>query len=283
MGCNCFNLSTEDSAFLSGLKEIPRELHTDIDTAIILGDTIGRGQYSEVKTGRVKRNDERVAVKCLELSRIGNTLRFLRRELAIMQDARHPHIVNYKGCYKDNQTLYISMELCESSLKERMVTQGKLPEVFVRKVAAQAIDALAYLHRKKIAHRDVKPENILLDRNGDVKLVDFGLSRELTAQQVTIVGTPYYLAPEVLRGHYSFECDMWSLGVVLYFALFACVPFKADESSVLYHKIASERPAFPSEASPEAVAFLQRLLTKNPKRRMTPDEAFVHPWLSQST
>lgn len=240
---------------------------------------LGRGQYSEVKLGRLK-DDTLVAVKCLELNRIAKTLRFLRRELAIMREARHPNIVRYLGCYKDDKTLYISMELCSTSLRERMQNELKLPEEFVRKVARQTIDALAYLHKKKIAHRDIKPENILLDSNGDVKLVDFGLSRVLTDQQVTVVGTPYYLAPEVLGGVYSFECDMWSLGVVLYFALFGCVPFKAEDSSMLFHRIANVRPTFPQEASPDSVSFLQRLLSKNPKRRMTPAEAFTHPWLS---
>lgn len=244
-----------------------------------LEETLGRGQYSEVKLGRL-RDNTLVAVKCLELTRISKTLRFLRRELGIMREARHPNIVQYLGCYKDDMTLYISMELCRTSLKDKMKNEGKLQEEFVRKVARQAIEALAYLQKKKIAHRDVKPENILLDSNDDVKLVDFGLSRVLTEQQITIVGTPYYLAPEVLKGDYSFECDMWSLGVVLYFALFGCVPFKAEDSSMLFHRIANARPTFPEGASPDSMSFLQHLLSKNPRRRMTPAEAFAHPWLA---
>ena len=201
-----------------------------------------------------------------------------------MRHARHPNIVKYMGCYRDAKTIYISMELCASSLKEKMQLLGRIPESDVKKIARETISALSHLHELKIAHRDVKPENILLDSEGNVKLVDFGLSRYLKSEkEITIVGTPYYLAPEVLQGVYSFECDMWSVGVVLYFALFGSVPFKAEDSTMLFQRIASSRPTFPVEASPDCVSFLQQLLSKNPKRRMTPAQAFEHAWLASST
>lgn len=280
MGCNCSHLSVEENDFLSSLREIPGINHSDISTALTLGQTLGSGQYSVVRAG-TKKDGESVAVKCIELSRVGKTLRFLRRELDIMRHANHPNIVKYLGCYRDSKTIYITMERCASSLKEKMLLVGRLPEADVKKIARETISALSHLHELKIAHRDVKPENILLDANGAVKLVDFGLSRYLkTEKEITIVGTPYYLAPEVLQGVYSFECDMWSVGVVLYYALFGAVPFKADDSNMLFQRIASSKPSFPMEASQDCVSFIQLLLSKNPKRRMTPAQAFEHPWLA---
>lgn len=247
-------------------------------------DIIGSGHYSEVKKARDNKQ-ELVAVKCIPLDQMTKEMRLISREVSILTAARHPHIVRYIGCFRDNEFFYLTMELCTGgNLRESIDASGPLPEARVREIARETVSALAYLHSLDIAHRDIKPENILFDSEMHVKLADFGLSRHLTQpDRLTVVGTPYYLAPEMIQGKYSIQCDMWSLGVVLYFAMVGKLPFTGEDFGGLFNQIRTATITNWGVCSEAAVDFIRALLVRSPSRRMTAESAKSHVWLSRQS
>jgi len=243
---------------------------------------IGSGQYSEVKKALTDSGDL-VAVKCIPLDQMGKDLRRVSREVSILMTTEHMHIVRYLGCYRDLEQFYMVMELCSGgNLRERIDEEGVLEEAWIRAKAREIVQALAYLHARQIAHRDIKPENILFTASHQVKLADFGLSRALTApDHLTVVGTPYYLAPEMVSGVYTPLCDMWSLGVVLYYALVGKLPFQGSDFSDLYNQIRCFHIVNWGKCSEPAISFLKGLLVRTPRDRMSAKQALEHHWLSQ--
>jgi calcium-dependent protein kinase len=135
-----------------------------------------------------------------------------------------------------------------------------------------------YLHERKISHRDIKPENILF-KEKEPKLADFGLARVLgETSTYTIVGTPYYLAPEVIAGEYNLKCDVWSLGVVLYFAITGKKPFVGEGCDDLFEKIQRDEIDFQGVAE-EAQDFFRYVLKKDHKLRPCARDVLEHQWL----
>jgi calcium-dependent protein kinase len=152
----------------------------------------------------------------------------LHQEVAILQTLDHPNIVKYYETYEDEKFIYLVMELCPGGeLFEKLSANKTMNE----NMAAQAIEknlrALIHCHKQNIVHRDIKPENIMYDSVGEVKLIDFGLAKQTTGGQKlhTIAGTPYFIAPEVLGGSYNKECDIWSLGILLFVLVTGIYPF----------------------------------------------------------
>lgn len=241
---------------------------------------LGEGHFSVVSRARDKLGRE-VALKCLCLSAIRTEMHLLEREISILHLLEHPNIVKLFGVFQDEDSIYLSMELCEGgSLKEQIV-DGPLPEEAVRQVANQMLQALSYLHKKNVCHRDLKPENILFTKSGTVKLGDFGLARVMEGtKEFSRVGTPYYLAPEVIFGHYNKRCDLWSLGVVLYYALLGTLPFKGEDFEDLFSSIQNGIVRNWQGCSPAAKDFLQLLLEPRFNRRLSAMEALRHSWLN---
>ena len=147
------------------------------------------------------------------------------------------------------------------------------------------------MHRRNVVHRDIKPENILFetpDEDSPVKIIDFGLARKHYASlgeppMTTIVGTPYYIAPEVLRKNYGKACDMWSVGVIAYIILCGYPPFNGSSNREVYEAVVKGKYWFPSEdwenISSGAKDFINGLLQRDPRHRMTVDQALRHPWI----
>lgn len=190
--------------------------------------------------------------------------------------------------------VYIVLELMEGGeLFDRIKNRGKLPEKYAKLIFYQVVLAVHYLHSRGITHRDLKPENILLADKSDItiaKVSDFGLSKLVDAETMmkTFCGTPMYVAPEILstvgRGSYTNQVDVWSLGVILYVCLSGSVPFNCHNKHMsLQDQIKRGHYSFPesrfSHVSERAIDLIKRMMTVNPKRRITITQIMLHPWL----
>jgi serine/threonine protein kinase len=167
-----------------------------------------------------------------------------------------------------------------------LLKNGSLPVEKVQKIFTQLVGAVAYVHNCSCVHRDLKLENILLDKNENVKLVDFGFTREYEGKASylqTFCGTVCYSAPEMLKGEkYAGEkVDVWSLGVILYALLTGELPFDDDDDNVTRTKILSEEPKFPEHLNPDARSLLGVLLSKRPLRRPALSDILTHPFLAE--
>ncbi|KAI9251247.1 kinase-like domain-containing protein [Sporodiniella umbellata] len=211
------------------------------------------------------------------------------REAYIMKLLHHPHIVQLKELHMTASFFYITMEYVEGGqLLHHIVSQGKLDEDDARSFARQIISALDYMHRNSIVHRDLKIENILLDKDRkNVKVVDFGLSNLYCPERrlSTYCGSLYFAAPELLRGepYRGPEIDVWSLGVVIYVMVTGVVPFDDLSLSGLHNKIKSALVNYPEHLSPPCQDMLQRILVADPHRRMILADVIRHPWMCGPT
>lgn len=145
------------------------------------------------------------------------------------------------------------------------------------------LEALIYIHSHDIIHRDIKPENIMFDKpNGFVKMIDFGLATRVQSEITSITGSPYYIAPEVIKKCYSSQCDIWSLGVVLYQIMTGNMPFVGNTQTALFNAIKNKHPFIPYHLSDDLKDLLRKMLNKDPSKRITPTEALNHPWFKSA-
>lgn len=171
-------------------------------------------------------------------------------------------------------------------LYDYLLRHGKLPVDKVQKTFTQLVGAVAYVHQQHCVHRDLKLENILLDKHENVKLLDFGFAREYegkTNYLQTFCGTICYSAPEMLKGEkYAGEkVDVWSLGIILYALLCGELPFDDDDDDVTRRKILSEEPKYPDHVPPDALALMKQLLSKRPFPRPSLLDILNHPFLAE--
>ena len=154
----------------------------------------------------------------------------IKEEVKILTKLDHPNIVKYYETYDDEKYIYLVMEyIGGGELFEKIAEQKNqtFTENVAREYLQKLIGACHHMHAQGIVHRDIKPENIMLSDNNEVKLIDFGLSKRRNPNDKlkTIAGTPYYMAPEVLKGVYDEKADIWSLGVLLYVFMSGYLPF----------------------------------------------------------
>ena len=146
----------------------------------------------------------------------------------------HANIVNYYETYEDPRFVYLCMELCTGGelIENCMSNRAEFEEKRAVEIAYSLLSALAHIHSKGLIHRDIKPENIMFDKpNGTIKFIDFGMACQFRKGINELAGTPYFIAPEVLKGNYGKECDVWSLGVVFYMMLTGKLPFTGASTS----------------------------------------------------
>jgi serine/threonine protein kinase len=183
--------------------------------------------------------------------------------------------------------VWLVLEYCPGDeLYNYLLQHGKLPVDKVQKTFTQLVGAVCYVHRQSCVHRDLKLENILLDKNENVKLCDFGFTREYEGKAnylQTFCGTICYSAPEMLKGEkYAGEkVDVWSLGVILYALLCGELPFDDDDDGVTRSKILNHEPNYPDHIPPDALSLLKSLLSKRPLLRPTLPDILAHPFLAE--
>jgi calcium-dependent protein kinase len=168
-------------------------------------------------------------------------------EINLLKSLDHPNIMKIYEYFADEQQFYIVSEYCEGGeLFDFIQSRGTMNETIIAKIFHQIMSALLYCHNHQIIHRDIKPENLLLkeqiesdDSDFDIKLIDFGASLQIDNKKKAnqVVGTPYYVAPEVLMGSYDSKCDIWSAGVILYIMLCGYPPFYGDNDDEILQKV----------------------------------------------
>jgi len=266
---------------------------TNIDDHYILGEELGTGGFSVVVEATSKTDGEKYAVKIIDKQLIKEDIKLLKREIDIMKKVDHKNILKLHEIYEDDAKVYIVMELINGSeLFDRIVEKGFYSERNAQVVVKQILDAVAYLHSKGIAHRDLKPENLLCSGTGEdeiVKIADFGLSKIQTEEErlMTSCGTPGYVAPEVLLCEsYDQSVDMWGVGIITYILLAGYPPFYDEnnpgDDTALFEKVINVEYDMDDECwddvSELAKDFIRHLLVKDPKERLSAQQAIDHAW-----
>ncbi|KAJ9564102.1 hypothetical protein OSB04_000068 [Centaurea solstitialis] len=247
-----------------------------------MGEEVGRGHFGHTCKAKFKKGEfkgQEVAVKVIPKSKMTTAIAIedVRREVKILRALTgHNNLVKFYDAYEDHDNVYVVMELCEGGeLLDRILSRGgKYTEDDAKVVC--------------VVHRDLKPENFLFtskDENSQLKAIDFGLSDFVKPDERLndIVGSAYYVAPEVLHRSYSTEADVWSIGVIAYILLCGSRPFWARTESGIFRAVLKAHPSFTEVPWPtlslEAKDFVKRLLNKDPRKRMTAAQALGHPWI----
>lgn len=260
------------------------------------GEEVGRGHFGYTRVATAKKGElkgQQVAVKIIPKSKMTTAIAIedVRREVKILKGlAGHSNLIKIYEAYEDNDNVYIVMELCRGGeLLDRILSRGgKYTEEDAKAVMLQILNVVSFCHLQGVVHRDLKPENFLFtskDEDSTLKAIDFGLSDFVKPDEKLndIVGSAYYVAPEVLHRSYSTEADVWSVGVIAYILLCGSRPFWARTESGIFRSVLKADPSFNEEPWPslssEAKDFVKRMLNKDPRKRITAAQALCHPWL----
>ncbi|KAH8067914.1 MAP kinase kinase kinase kinase [Aureococcus anophagefferens] len=241
-----------------------------------LEERVGVGSFGIVYKARVKGSSEHVAIKVVDLEGSAAELEDVRRELEALASVRCTRLVHYLGAHVVGSQLWIVTEyLAGGSLGDLLNSlAAPLAEPVVAGVVAELLEALAYLHGDRRVHRDVKAKNVLVARDGRVKLADFGVATRLTdtsTKRQSLIGTPYWMAPEVLeQSRYGSAADVWSLGITAFELATGKPPhWELHPMKVLFVVPKAPPPKLEGDFSAEATAFAARCLAKAPEERPT--------------
>ncbi|XP_005363409.1 sperm motility kinase 2B-like [Microtus ochrogaster] len=246
--------------------------------------TIGQGGYAKVKLAYHRLTGTPVAVKVLRKKKLWCYP--VMSEVDIMMTVNHPNIISLLQVIESEKRIYLVMELAEGQqLYQYIRKAGHLQEDEARGIFRQILSAVSYCHELGIIHRDLKPDNIMVDGNGKVKIIDFGLGTQVKpGQRLSFhCGAYSYGAPELLLGklYDGPKIDIWTLGVVLYFMVVGKVPFDSVNTRELRRQVVAGKYTVPSNLSEELRDLLSHLMTVNPKFRPTVTEVMTYPWLRE--
>jgi serine/threonine protein kinase len=251
-----------------------------------IGKLLGKGAFGKVHLGVHKLTGKLVAIKSIKKEFLTNSQskKKVMQEFSILKLLRHDSIIRLYETFESSKHILFVIELCAGGdLLNYVRKRRKLKENHAKFVFKQIIDGLYYCHQKKILHRDIKLDNILLNGVGDIKICDFGVSKliKLGEKITEQCGTPAYIAPEILKGagYEGFESDIWSAGIVLYAILYGTVPFKAGNMHELHKLILTGKYTLKEDISEDARNLLKAMLEINPKKRITIQEIYNHQWL----
>lgn len=255
----------------------------------VLMKTIGEGTFGKVKLGTHILTGERVAVKVLEKERIQELADVERvaREIHILKLIRRcRHIIQLYEIIETPRQLYLIMEYAPGGeLFDYIVEHGRAEEKDACRFLHQILAGVERVHQTNVVHRDMKPENLLLDERECIKIVDFGLSNTFQDGQLlqTACGSPCYAAPEMIAGNQYFPpmVDVWSCGVILFALVCGFLPFEDQNHSELYKKILNAEYEVPNFISKEVASLITGMLTTDPAKRMTLEDIRKHVWYQQ--
>ena len=275
----------------------PSSLMKDIRKEFKFLKPLGGGHFGTVRKA-FRRSDKEpyhyFAIKSISIKNMTQKdYDDLVKEVDIISGLDHPNIIKFYETYHDECFFHIVMELCKGKeVFDNICNHGYLRENKVQNIIFKVLLAIAHCHSRGITHRDLKPENILfesLKADAEIKLIDFGLSRKYSKDEKmhTILGTPYYVAPEVLKGNYDEKCDIWSIGAMTYLMLCGDPPFTGDSNNEIFKKIVKGELKFNlykwKNISEDAKDFVKLCLNKNAAQRPSATEAISHRWFKYVT
>ncbi|GLE01295.1 hypothetical protein PINS_up010125 [Pythium insidiosum] len=286
----------------------------ELQTKFTFGRLLGSGATSQVYAARDHATGQEVAIKVFDkaamievrrsmaadgqfvtekaVHRVRRRLLKVLSELEIAKSLDHPNIIKFLGAYETSHRICLVHELVDGcDLLEHLLTHGKMNETQAAGVFRQLLSALQYCHERNVCHRDLKLENVLLTKDLQVKLIDFGLSEVVPAGTTlrTICGTPLYCAPEVLFLHSSSRetgfqgapADVWSVGILIFALLTGCAPFDDSSFAKLRHDVQRNRIAYPTYLSNEVKGMLKLMLVFDPVLRPSVADLLDYTWLQE--
>lgn len=292
-------IDTMVTAVPDTVYKIPREVILSYNSKkrvgnYLIGKSIGEGAFAKVKEGLHVITGEKVAIKIIDKTKAKQDSylwKNLKREVKLLQCMRHPNVVSLYESLETEIAYYLVLELIRGGeMKDYISKSDRLSEKETKKFMRQLLSAVWHIHSAGVVHRDLKVENIMLSRSGDIKIIDFGLSNCLKSLESkggrgTQCGSPAYAAPELLANKgYDKRVDIWAIGINMFAMLVGKLPFKVKPFNLkkLYQKmITGDMELLPPGTSQEARDLLQRLLQPDPKDRIEIKECASHQWLAE--
>ncbi|EHA8587279.1 calcium-dependent protein kinase 10 [Cocos nucifera] len=257
-----------------------------------IGRKLGQGQFGTTYLCLEKATGKEYACKSILKRKLttDDDVEDVRREIQIMHHlSGHPNVISIKGAYEDAVAVHVVMELCGGGeLFDRIIQKGHYTERKAAELARVIVGVVEVCHSLGVMHRDLKPENFLFvnqTEEAPLKTIDFGLSIFFQPGEIftDVVGSPYYVAPEVLKKRYGPEADVWSAGVIIYILLSGVPPFWAETEQGIFEEVLHGELDFQSDPWPSisesAKDLVRRMLVRDPKRRLTAHEVLCHPWV----
>ncbi|XP_041468260.1 MAP/microtubule affinity-regulating kinase 3-like isoform X5 [Lytechinus variegatus] len=248
--------------------------------------TIGKGNFAKVKLAKHIPTGKEVAIKIIDKTQLNpSSLQKVYREVKIMKLLDHPNIVKLFEVIETDKTLYLAMEYASGGeVFDYLVAHGRMKEKEARAKFRQIVSAVQYCHQKRVVHRDLKAENLLLDKDLNIKIADFGFSNEFTigCKLDTFCGSPPYAAPELFQGkkYDGPEVDVWSLGVILYTLVSGSLPFDGQNLKELRERVLRGKYRIPFYMSTDCENLLKRFLMLNPAKRAMLEMIMKDKWMN---
>ncbi|KAL5567793.1 hypothetical protein UlMin_024368 [Ulmus minor] len=287
--CHCYKVASLDSTILKATQI------ANLKDQYILGKQLGWGQFGVIRECTDKLTGEVLACKSIAKDRLvtSDDVRSIKLEIEIMTRlSGHPNVVDLKAVYEEEGYVHLVMELCAGGeLFHQLEKQGQFSEWDARVLFRHLMRVVLYCHENGVVHRDLKPENILLATKASsspIKLADFGLATYIKPGQSLhgLVGSPFYIAPEVLAGEYNQAADVWSAGVILYILLSGMPPFWGKTKSRIFDAVRIADLRFPSKPwdhiSESARDLIRRMLCTDPSQRLNAQQVLDHSWMNSN-